>query len=115
LGGATLTLTVGATPPVGSSYVIINNDGTDPVVGTFAGLPNGGVITVGTNSFKILYAGGDGNDVVLVENTSPTVVYVDDSTNFNLGHTPAPGEAIPDADLGTPGNQPAVYGTSAFS
>jgi hypothetical protein len=29
-------------------------------------------------------------------------------TNFGIGHSPSAGESIPDADLGTPGSQPAA-------
>jgi trimeric autotransporter adhesin len=45
----------------GQQFTIIDNDGTDPVSGTFTGLPEGGR----TGTFKISYKGGDGNDVVL--------------------------------------------------
>src|SRR5262249_34658265 len=36
-----------------------------PVSGTFSGLPEGAVITLGGNQFRISYVGGDGNDLVL--------------------------------------------------
>ncbi|MCA9159302.1 MAG: hypothetical protein KDA72_13300, partial [Planctomycetales bacterium] len=67
LGGATLqTLTDGIfVPPQYSSYQIIDNDGSDPVVGIFAGLPEGATTTVGGETLTITYKGGTGNDVVL--------------------------------------------------
>ena len=37
LGDATLSLTLGYTPAVGDSFTIIDNDGTDDVVGTSSG------------------------------------------------------------------------------
>ena len=46
-------------------YVIINNDGSDPVVGTFAGLAQGASFLIGGTPFQISYTGGSGNDVVL--------------------------------------------------
>ena len=50
-------------------FTIIDNDGIDPIVGEFAGLPEGTMFTEIFNSetfvFKITYKGGDGNDVVL--------------------------------------------------
>jgi hypothetical protein len=50
----------------GDQFVIIANDGTDPVQGAFAGLPEGSVITVpGGAKLQISYEGGDGNDVEL--------------------------------------------------
>ncbi len=49
----------------GESLTIIENDGSDPVNGTFAGLPEGAAITNMFTKLQISYAGGDGNDVVL--------------------------------------------------
>lgn len=63
--------------PPGSTYTIIDNDGTDAVSGTFAGLPEGAPVTSpGTDSgdvqwFTISYAGGTGNDVVLTAGRRP--------------------------------------------
>lgn len=56
----------GFTPTVGDVYRFINNDGTDPVIGNFAGLPEGSSISTpaGVN-FRISYVGGTGNDVVV--------------------------------------------------
>ena len=51
---------------VGTQYVIISNDGTDFVSGTFAGLPEGATFQVGLLQFQITYHGGKGNDVVLI-------------------------------------------------
>lgn len=65
LGGTNLVTTVGYAPTTGHTYTIINNDGADPVTGTFAGLPNNTVFYVGPNAFRINYDGGTGNDVVL--------------------------------------------------
>lgn len=59
-------------PPLGSAFTIVNNGGTDPVVGTFAGLPEGATLTVDTTTFRISYVGGTGNDVVLTSLTGPT-------------------------------------------
>ena len=49
----------------GANYRIIDNDGSDPVVGTFVGLPEGAVFEEGGTTFQITYEGGTGNDVVL--------------------------------------------------
>jgi len=45
--------------------VIIDNDGADPVVGTFSGLPEGASFVTNGLKYYISYHGGDGNDVVL--------------------------------------------------
>lgn len=79
LGGATLNVIPGFTPPDCSVFVIVSNDGADPVVGTFAGLSNGDLVTFAGEDFLVFYNGGDGNDVVLVTGSAAlTDVYVDD-------------------------------------
>jgi fibronectin-binding autotransporter adhesin len=65
LTGATLSGGVGFAPTVGTTFIIINNDGSDPVTGTFAGLPEGSAVVLSSQSFTISYVGGTGNDVVL--------------------------------------------------
>ena len=65
LGGATLNVTTGFAVGTGNSFVIINNDGGDAVVGTFAGLSQGATFVVSGTTFTISYIGGSGNDVVL--------------------------------------------------
>jgi hypothetical protein len=50
---------------VGTIYTLIANDGTDAVVGTFAGLPEGKIFTANGQLWQISYVGGDGNDVTL--------------------------------------------------
>ncbi|MBL7795651.1 MAG: right-handed parallel beta-helix repeat-containing protein, partial [Saprospiraceae bacterium] len=62
LGGATLNLTLGYTPSGADAIMLINNDGVDAVVGTFA---QGSMITVSGTNYIINYTGGSGNDVVL--------------------------------------------------
>jgi len=72
VGGA---LQVSAASPVspGTAITLIDNDGTDAVAGTFAGLPKGAVVTVGGQTFTISYTGGTGNDVVLTRVVPPNV------------------------------------------
>ncbi len=65
LNNATLGVSLGFTPAIGDSFTIISNDGTDPVSGTFNGLPEGTLFNAGGLYLRISYAGGDGNDVVL--------------------------------------------------
>ncbi|MFN9721118.1 MAG: LamG-like jellyroll fold domain-containing protein, partial [Planctomycetota bacterium] len=48
-----------------TEFVLIDNDGTDTISGTFTGLPEGSLIVVGTYVFQLSYLGGDGNDVAL--------------------------------------------------
>jgi autotransporter-associated beta strand protein len=65
LGGATLNLSVGYPPSEGDEFVIINNDGSDAIFGTFAGLPNGTTFFVNGLQFRIRYSDAFNNDVVL--------------------------------------------------
>ncbi len=61
-----VTAALGLTLPANGAYTLIDNDGTDPVVGTFQGLPQGAtVISVAGTPLFINYRGGDGNDVEL--------------------------------------------------
>lgn len=55
----------------GEIFTIVNNDGTDPITGTFSGLPQGATISNflgGSLSATISYVGGTGNDVVITVN-----------------------------------------------
>jgi hypothetical protein len=66
LGGSTLTVTPSSNAPAANTTsVIIDNDGSEPVNGTFSGLSEGAIITSGINQFQLSYVGGDGNDVTL--------------------------------------------------
>ncbi|MCL4207616.1 MAG: VCBS repeat-containing protein, partial [Pirellulaceae bacterium] len=68
LTGAVLAVGGSYAPAVGDTFTIVNNDGTDLLVGTFAGLPEGAVLLdfLGSELLAtISYIGGDGNDVVL--------------------------------------------------
>jgi len=71
LSGVTLSASLNYASSVGDQFVIINNDGTDPVVGTFNGLAQNGTLYVGGQLFQINYAGGTGNDVVLTRLITP--------------------------------------------
>lgn len=65
LTGATLQVNLGYTPALGDTYTIIHNVEDTPITGTFAGLPQGGVITADGELFEIDYVGNAGNDVTL--------------------------------------------------
>ncbi len=75
LTGAILDVSLGYSPTSGDSWTIIDNDDSDPVVGTFLGLPEGSTLAVDTYTFVITYVGGtEHNDVVLISNQAPTAV-----------------------------------------
>lgn len=65
LSGLSLRISGLVTGPVSQTVPLIENDGTDPVVGAFDGLAEGGGVMLGTVPYVITYFGGDGNDVYL--------------------------------------------------
>jgi len=52
-------------PGIGTQVMLIQNDGNDPINGTFSGLPEGAVFKFGGRQWQITYKGGTGNDVLL--------------------------------------------------
>lgn len=70
----------GYTPKKGQVFVIINQAGTQAVSGTFKDLPEGATFTQNGVVFKISYVGGDGNDVTLTVQNTPTAP----NTGFSL-------------------------------
>jgi autotransporter-associated beta strand protein len=71
LQNARLAPSVEFSPAVGEQFTIVANDGTEPVIGAFAGLPQGAELDGDEVDLRVDYAGGDGNDVVLTR-LSPT-------------------------------------------
>ena len=65
LNNAILSVITGNFITVGTTYTIIQNDGTDVVNGTFINLPEGASYTSGNTIFTVSYKGGTGNDVTL--------------------------------------------------
>ncbi len=67
-----LVVTVGTTLSVGQTFTILNKVAAGAIVGTFAGIPQGGTVT-GSNGtvFSVSYTGGDGNDIVLTVVAAP--------------------------------------------
>jgi autotransporter-associated beta strand protein len=71
LGGA---LKVASLPTVasGDPITLIHETGTQPVTGTFTGLPQGAQLLVGGRAYTISYAGGSGHDIVLTAGAGAT-------------------------------------------
>ena len=67
LASATLNATLGFLSPSNTSFIIIDNDGTDAVTNTFFGLGEGTTFNINGAPFRISYVGGTGNDVVLTQ------------------------------------------------
>ncbi len=70
-----------------SSYVIIKNTGSLPINGTFAGLPQGAILSVNDQQFQISYTGGSGHDVVLTHLDGTTTALTASSTSAVYGQS----------------------------
>jgi len=66
LTGVELVLLGSYIPTVEDRFVIVDNDGTDAIIGPFNGLPEGEFVSVNGALQQITYLGGDGNDVALL-------------------------------------------------
>jgi hypothetical protein len=86
LNGAPLATIPAGTPAVGQSFTIIRNDGTDPVAGTFAGLPEGAILHA-ASAFRVSYVGGDGNDVVLTVVADTSAVLTQSANTTRVGES----------------------------
>jgi autotransporter-associated beta strand protein len=51
--------------PAGTTFTVITNTAATRIKGTFANLPDGSIITIGSNNFQASYEGSDGNDLTL--------------------------------------------------
>lgn len=65
IDGATIAFALGGQLPVDVEYVLIDNDGDDPIVGQFAGVAEGSYSEIAGQRFWLSYTGGDGNDVTI--------------------------------------------------
>lgn len=67
LSGATLSTknSLIYSPAKGAKFILIGNDGTDPIVGQFANRAEGTKFKIGAYTFRLTYKGGSGNDLVL--------------------------------------------------
>jgi autotransporter-associated beta strand protein len=94
LANATLTVLPAFTTPVaiGQKFIIINNDLSDAITGTFNGLAEGATNTAGGYKFTISYVGGTGNDVVLTLTSIPGAVTGSTVTSGNGSHSIDPND-----------------------
>lgn len=85
LGGATLSTSGTITSSPGQVLTIVNNDDTDTISGTFAGLAEGDIVAINGVEFVISYVGGSGNDVTLSQTSSVSITAL--SASINEGHS----------------------------
>jgi autotransporter-associated beta strand protein len=53
------------TLPTGAVFTLISNTATTAISGTFANLSEGLIFSIGPNTYRVSYHGGDGNDLTL--------------------------------------------------
>jgi len=92
-GNLNLQMTGGYVGTAGETLVLINNDGADAVSGTFSSLQEQQEFLAGSTMWRISYAGGTGNDVVLVCIGHQYIV-----SNLNSSGTGSLYQAITDAN-----------------
>ena len=89
---------------VSNWFLIVKNDGIDPVVGTFKGLPEGATANLGGAQFRISYTGGTGNDVVLTQLTTTPPPQLGNITRLNNGQIQLAGTGFPGLTYTIEGN-----------
>ena len=95
LSNPSLALSLNTYGALSNQYVLIANDGTDPVKGTFTGLPEGATLTSGLVSFRITYQGGTGNDVALIQTAAPASPGITNITKQFSGAMTITGTGLP--------------------
>lgn len=114
-------------PPAAGQFTIIDNDGTDAVNGTFAGLPDSSTFMLNGFPMRINYHGGDGNDVVIIAGADTSTVVTQNVSATKSGEqwtltatvasefgTPT-GSVAFSADGLTLGTAPAVNGVATIT
>ena len=68
--GVNLSVTNSFGGAVSNQFVVLKNDLTDAIIGTFNGLTNGANFSANGNTFRLNYTGNTGNDLVLTQLSS---------------------------------------------
>ena len=76
-------------------FMIVKNDGVDPVVGTFKGLPQGATTNFNGAQFQISYFGGTGNDLVLTQLALPAPPQLGGIIQLGNGQIQLSGTGVP--------------------
>jgi parallel beta-helix repeat protein len=122
LGDATLVLSRGFDPFPGDEFIILSNDDSEAVSGTFSGLAEGSIITLAGIPFTLSYAGGsNGNDVTLTV-AQPNIVWANDTwvevsnSSGGIAGVVEPGDIVDsDTGAGDASVTGKIFGYNAFS
>lgn len=107
--GATFSLAGSYTPTPGDSFVLISNDGSDALTGSFSGLAEGATVTLNGVPLTVSYVGGSGNDLVWGD-ALPTATPTATPTNTPTETPTSTGTVTPTA-TNTPTNTPTTTNT----
>ncbi|WP_449228167.1 DUF4347 domain-containing protein [Azospirillum argentinense] len=72
-GAITVTAVNGHTPGGGATIRVIDNTGSSPIAGNLSGVGEGGSVISNGQFYRVAYRGGTGNDMTLLDNTTPTL------------------------------------------
>lgn len=126
LTGADLILSGTHTPLLNEVYLIVDNQGANPIAGTFNGLPEGAIIPgflpPALANARISYVGGTGNDVTLtvepaeievdlVEIVPPDTSLTDNGSTVDFGSLAPPANNARTFRIRNVGSQPLNIGT----
>jgi hypothetical protein len=127
LGKPTINVNVSGTPVFGRRFRIIDNQGPDPVSGTFLGMSEGAFLSGPTYLFRLTYAGGDGNDVELISAAESSAT-MSQATDASMIGEPVTFQAVLSSSHGAPSGTvtfvddfvtvasvPLVNGTATFN
>jgi len=81
----TLQVAMNFSGALSNQYVIVKNDSAGPVTGTFTSLPENALLTANGVTFRISYHGGDGNDIVLIQESLAPGPQIGEITKLNDG------------------------------
>ncbi|MGM8362192.1 cellulose binding domain-containing protein [Flavobacterium sp. ARAG 55.4] len=70
--------------PLGTTYTILENSGSDDVVGIFKDLPEMTLISINRYDFRITYKGGTGNDIQLLDDRIVPIVITSTTEDITL-------------------------------
>lgn len=95
LMGGTLQVAMNFPGAISNQYVIVSNDGVDLISGAFTGLPEGASLTNSGAVFVITYHGGDGNDIMLVQQNVAATSQINTVTQLGNGSLQFTANAAP--------------------
>jgi autotransporter-associated beta strand protein len=111
LGNATLSVSIGVDyfPEFNDQLTIIKNNSGSAVTGTFNGLPEGAVIVLGSDAFRISYQGGANQDDVVLTYLTATTTQVSTAPQTLTYGQSVTFTAQVSSDAGAPAGSVAFY------